>query len=450
MTDTFIAVLPSAGRLMMSLRDIGYDFPSAVADLVDNSIDANSRRVDVDLTADGANSWLRISDDGIGMTGRTLDEAMRYGSHARYRDGALGQFGLGLKTASLSQCRRLTVASRGSERGRIAARRWDIDEVVHRDSWHLEKLRSADLDDRLTERLPAGRTGTVVLWENLDRVLPRRPTTGMTARVLGTATVELREHLAMVFHRFLDGEAYRGRHTLMITLNGTPLEAWDPFARSEPLTRVLPAQVMEFEDPDGRRVAVDVQPYVLPGQHLFSSPETHRAAGGPKRWNRQQGFYIYRRERMIQAGGWNRLRTLDEHAKLARIALDLPIGEEERFAVDVAKMRVTLPEDLRSSLRALAAAVVAAAQDRYRDHLDATVPIDDVGTRTPRVEAISLSRDWPAILAVVDEVLGDDPALRDRLLVRLVGLSASRTVSADEKCGMLWWSSLTPTSSWCW
>jgi hypothetical protein len=419
MTHAFTAVLPSAGRLMMSLRDIGYDLPGAVADLVDNSIDANSHHVDVDLVADGANSWLRISDDGIGMTGRALDEAMRYGSHARYSAGALGQFGLGLKTASLSKCRRLTVASRGSERGRIAARRWDIDEVVRRDSWHLEKLSSADLDDRLANRLPAGRTGTVVLWEKLDRVLPRRPTAGITARVLGTATAELRDHLAMVFHRFLDGEASRGHHTLTITLNGVPVEAWDPFARSEPLTRALPAQVMDFEDPDGRRVAVDIQPYVLPGQHLFSSPEAHRAAGGPKRWNRQQGFYIYRHERMIQAGGWNRLRTLDEHAKLARIALDLPVGEEERFAVDVAKMRVTLPEDLRPGLRAFAAAIVAAAQDRYRDHLDTAVPTEDSAIHIPTPEAISLSRDWPAILAVVDDVLGDSPALRDRLLVRL-------------------------------
>jgi hypothetical protein len=140
---------------------------------------------------------------------------------------------------------------------------------------------------------------------------------------------------------------------------------------------------------------------------------------GPNRWNRHQGFYIYRRERMIQAGGWNRLRTLDEHAKLARIALDLPLGAEERFAVDVAKMRVTIPEDLRPGLRALAAAAVAAAQERYRDHLHGVEPTEAVPIHTPTPEAISLSRDWPAILAVVDDVLGGDPELRDKLLVRL-------------------------------
>lgn len=419
MSNMFATVLPSAGRLMVSLRDIGYDLPSAVADLIDNSIDANARHVAVELVADGAQSWLRVSDDGAGMTGKRLDEAMRYGSHADYGNRALGHFGLGLKTASLSQCRRLTVASRGAARGRVAARRWDLDEVVRRDSWDLETLHAAETDMRLTDPLVPGRTGTVVLWEKLDRVLPRRPTSGMTARVLGSATYDVRAHLAMVFHRFMDGEAYGGRDSLTLTLNGEPVDPWDPFARSEPHARELPAQVVQYEDPDGRTVTVDVQPFVLPGQHLFSSPEAHRQAGGPKRWNRHQGFYIYRRERVIQAGGWNRLRTLDEHAKLARIALDLPPGQEELFAVDVAKMRVTIPEDLRPGLRALAAATVAVAQERYRDNLHGpeTPHGADLDGRSP--EAISLSRDWPAILAVVDDVLGDDPGLRDKLLVRL-------------------------------
>lgn len=419
MTEPFVTMLPSAGRLMMSLRDIGYDLASAVADLVDNSIDANARSVAVELFADGPESWLRVSDDGIGMTGVRLDEAMRYGSHADYRVTSLGHFGLGLKTASLSQCRRLTVASRGNVGGRLAGRRWDLDEVLRRDSWDLEKVRAAEADARLTAPLDGCATGTVVLWEHLDRVLPRKPTPGMTARVLRGAADDIRAHLAMVFHRFLDGEAYDGRRSLALSVNGEPVEPWDPFARSEAHTRELAAQVVEFEDPSGAVIAVDVRSFVLPGQHLFSTPEAHRRAGGPNRWNRHQGFYIYRRDRLIQAGGWNRLRTLDEHAKLARIAIDLPPGEEERFAVDVAKMRVAIPEDLRPGLRAIAAATVALAQERYRDHLDDSTDPPTLDLEPPGAEAISISRDWPAIMSAVDEVLGDDIELRDRLLVRL-------------------------------
>lgn len=416
MSEGFVTVLPSAGRLMTSLRDIGYDVASAVADLVDNAIDANATRVEIDLVADGAASWLRVVDDGLGMSPSRLDEAMRYGSHSDYQARSLGHFGLGLKTASLSQCRRLTVASRGRSNGRTAIRRWDLDEVLRRDSWDLERVRASAADARLTTPLDEHETGTVVLWERLDRVLPRKQTLGITARVLRGVEDDVRLHLAMVFHRFLDGEAYAERRSLELILNGSAVPAWDPYARTEPLTRQLPAQRVSYEDGDGAEVAIDVQPYVLPAQHLFSSAEAHRVAGGPHRWNRQQGLYIYRRERLIQAGGWNRLRTLDEHAKLARIAIDLPAGGEERFTVDVAKMRVSIPEDLRPGLRALVAATVAIAQERYREHDDFA---DQEDTLTPGPEAISISRDWPAIMAAVDDVLGDDVELRDRLLVRL-------------------------------
>lgn len=414
----FVTVLPSAGRLMASLRDIGYDLPGALADLVDNSIDAGARQVAIDIVADGPESWIRVLDDGLGMTGARLDEAMRYGTHTDYEPNSLGHFGLGLKTASLSQCRRLTVASRGAAGGRLAVRRWDLDEVVRRDSWDLERITPGTADRRLTEPLNGDACGTVVLWESVDRVIPRKPTPGMTARVVTTATDEVRAHLAMVFHRFLDGEAFGGRTRLELTLNGEPIEPWDPFARSESLTRELPSQTLEYEDSDQRSIAIEVTPYVLPGQQLFSSVEAHRAAAGPRRWNRHQGFYIYRRDRLIQAGGWNRLRTLDEHAKLARIAVDLPVGDEDRFAVDVAKMRVAIPEELRPGLRAIAAGAVSAAQERYRDHLEAHTDLPPTAA-APTAEAISISRDWPAILSVVDDVLGADPELRDRLLLRL-------------------------------
>ncbi len=418
--QNYLTVLPSAGRLMSSLRDIGYDLPSAIADLVDNSIDAGSRRILVDMVPDGSASWIRVSDDGLGMTGSELDEAMRYGTQTEYERGALGHFGLGLKTASLSQCRRLTIASRGRHRGRIAVRRWDLDEVLRRDSWDLERLPAATVGERVTSVLGRERQGTVVLWENVDRVLPRKPTPAMTARVMATACEEVRQHLAMVFHRFLDGEAYGGNGRLELQLNGVEVEAWDPYARAEEHTRELPPQVVEYEDSDGRMISIDVRPYILPGQHLFSSQEAHRQAGGPRRWNRHQGFYIYRRERLIQAGGWNRLRTLDEHAKLARIAVDLPVGDEDRFAVDVAKMRMTIPEELRPGLRAIASGAVAAAQERYRDHLDATTAANGhPPAGGPTSEAISISRDWPAILGVVEDVLGSDPELRDQLLLRL-------------------------------
>jgi hypothetical protein len=430
-SDRYTTILPSAARLMVSLRDIGYDPSGALADLVDNAIDANAKTVAIDIVAEGPDSWIRVADDGIGMSPARLGEAMRYGTQVEYGPRALGHFGLGLKTASLSQCRRLTVASRGQDGTRIAVSRWDLDEVLRRNSWDLERPRRSECPEHLTGPLPDGSQGTVVLWENLDRVLPRRPTEGITARVLRTVANDVRGHLAMVFHRFLDGEAFAGRRRLSITLNGEPIEAWDPFARNEPQTRRLPVQRLEYSEADGRTIVTEVQPHVLPGQQFFSSPAAHRAAGGPARWNRHQGFYIYRRDRLIQAGGWNRLRTLDEHAKLARIAIDLPVGEEDRFAVDVAKMRVSIPEELRPALRAVASAAVAVAQESYRDHLDANAADMAASAEKPSPDAISISRDWPAIMAVVDKVLGEDLELRDRLLLELANTDPDDSALVD-------------------
>ena len=144
-------LIPSARRLMESLRDIGYDLAAAVADLVDNSIDADASSVAVDIGHDGNGAWLRIADDGGGTESR-LDEAMRYGSTRSYGATDLGRFGLGLKTASLSQCRRLTVATRSTTRGPIRIRRWDLDRVAKTDSWLVERLYST------LEPAPADRT----------------------------------------------------------------------------------------------------------------------------------------------------------------------------------------------------------------------------------------------------------------------------------------------------
>lgn len=357
-------MIPSARRLMGSLRDLGYELPQAVAELVDNSIDAGASRVDITIHFEGADSWIRVADNGRGMTPRGIDEAMRYGSAGHYVDASLGGFGLGLKTASFSQCRRLTVATRRTARSRPEIRCWDLDEVGAANDWLLARLLPSEAPAELLD--PIGVIpGTVVLWEGLDRVLLYQNPWGARAEnALSRIRSDLASHLAMVFHRFLADEARRAA-PLEIAIDGSPLEPWDPFARDEEATQVLPEQHLEVEV-GGQSHALVARPYLLPSQQRFSTPEAHHAAGGPRKWNRQQGFYIYREDRLIQSGGWNRLRTQDEHTKLARIALDIPRGADEAFGVNVSKMRVLLPEAVRPPLRALVAGIVSRAQDRYR------------------------------------------------------------------------------------
>jgi hypothetical protein len=416
---------------MASLRDIGYDISAAVADLVDNSIDAGATEIDITIHDAGGDSWVRVADNGIGMRPRELDEAMRYGSERSYERHDLGHFGLGLKTASLSQARCLTVASRKGDRGRLSVRRWDLDRIEQADEWLLESPPRDEWPDHLVEPL-ANQSGTVVHWQRLDRLLSyRRPNGAATTRALRAMAGEITEHLGMVFHRFISGEATNGHRSLRIAVSGEPVHPWDPFARDEPRTRALPVLRLPLEGIDGETVDVEVSPFVLPAQQAFSSQEAHQRAGGPARWNRQQGLYIYRRERLIQSGGWNRLRTMDEHSKLARIAVDIPAGAEDAFQINVAKMNVVLPDRLRADLRALVSSVVAEAQRSYREHAGDGSTLRSDGAPRKRVAVAAadapgpqISRDWLAITRIVSAELSEDPGLRDRLLLRLANASS--------------------------
>ncbi len=352
---------------MESLRDIGYELPAAVADLVDNSIDADATRVDVTVTFEGEDSWIRVADNGTGMPTHRMNEAMRYGTDRDYTEADLGKFGLGLKTASLSQCRRLTVATRTNPQRRdIEIRRWDLDHVMDEDRWQLLRLGPSEVRDEIVMPLQNG-PGTVIMWELLDRVLDYKLPSGVAAENgLSTICRDIEAHLAMVFHRFI---AQQGRRALplTITLQGNEVDPWDPFARGEPATQRLDKQTISLRH-GGRTHTVRVQPYVLPNQLQFSTARAWEVTSGPKKWNRQQGFYIYRGGRMIQSGGWNRLRTPDEHTKLARIAIDIPRGADAAFGINVSKMRVLIPADVRADLRAIASAVANRAQAAYRQN----------------------------------------------------------------------------------
>jgi len=361
---TWYDVAPSAARLTGSLRDIGYDFPTAVADILDNSVAAGATRVDVMVEFDGADSRVIIADDGCGMGSRALLEALRFGTRRTYRGGELGRYGLGLKTASLSQCRSVTVVSRSSrEVVRTYARVLDLDVVEDWDEWVVGDPGPDPLVARARRMLAEG-PGTVVMWQRLDRVLPeKRPEGGWARRRLETLAARTAAHLGVVFHRYLEGTA--GQVPLVITVNGQKVAGWDPFAPGEQARQELPAQ--RFQVTSGKVTGyVTLRRYVLPSRDRFSSPAEFERLSGPMNWNRQQGLYVYRVDRLVQWGGWNGIRGIDEHTKLARAALEFDTELDEAFHINVAKMRVSLPPQLRQMLEAPVHELCIHADGAYR------------------------------------------------------------------------------------
>ena len=361
-----IELIPSARRLIRSLRDIGYEFVDAVADIVDNSIEAEASAIAIKLEFDGEDSYLTIADNGIGMSSKEIQEALRFGSNSSYSENEdLGRYGLGLKTASLSQAEKLTVSSRRSnERARINSYCWSLEHIEYSNRWEILEVDRNEIKDEVFEHLQRT-TGTVVTWEKLGRLLGYKYPQGEHARKQSSQMVDsLKNHLGMVFHKFLSGEV-RGKR-IAIYVNDERVLPWDPFSRGEPHTLTLEAVNLPI-DFDERIYNVKLQPYILPPQSLFSSPKAHNQASGPNKWNKQQGLYIYRSNRIIQAGGWNNLRTNDEHTKLLRIAVYIPQQVEELFQVNVAKKHAVLPRDLRIQMLKSIQHVIHLAQEVYRE-----------------------------------------------------------------------------------
>jgi hypothetical protein len=371
-------VTPSASRLTNSLRDIGYDFASAVADLVDNSISAGSRQIDIELVYEGESSYILIADDGWGMGDDDLTEALRFGSRRDYLNDELGRYGLGLKTASLSQCRRVTVMSRRTPiQRRISARTLDLDHIMDTDRWELVEVPEDTWAFRALEWLDSS-PGTVVCWEKLDRVLPKGRSVGGGRRRIESLSNRLSDHLGMIFHRFLEGSAL-DCHRLAITVNGQKVRPWNPFAPKEEARIELPRR--QFEIVAGDEVGfVSFTPIVLPARNLFSGINEFERMSGPAKWNRQQGIYVYRADRLVQSGGWCGLRAIDEHTKLARAAIDFMPELDELFRINVAKMRVSLPVEVRPLIEPHVTDLCHRAQEMYRRDLREGVNQEPLGT----------------------------------------------------------------------
>ena len=358
-------IAPSAARLTGSLRDIGYDFPTAIADLVDNSVTANASRVNVYTHFEPNGSYVLISDDGDGMSERALIEAMRFGTRRSYETNELGRFGLGLKTGTFSQCRRLTVVTRTTpKRPTFHVMTLDLNRIARSDRWDITAGETSPAIERAKDLLRES-PGTVVVWEDLDRVLPERyAESGWGRRRLRSLAGKTADHLAMVFHRFIAGDV-SGRSEVVICVDDEKLRPWDPFAPEEMERTVLPEHLFEIETPNGSS-EVRFRGVVLPARDRFSSLEEFERLSGPLKWNRQQGLYIYRADRLVQHGGWSGLRGIDEHTKLARGAIDFHTHLDESFQINVAKMSVALPPALRQMLERPVQELCVMADDAYR------------------------------------------------------------------------------------
>jgi len=329
---------PHVSSFVKSLRDIGYTFEVAVADLLDNCLTATAQNIEI-YSASSPDAILCVLDDGFGMNSGELKEAMRLATKdpdLKRASKDLGRFGLGLKTASFSQCKLLTVISK-TKSSDLSVRQWDLNKVIDSNEWLVNSL---DIDELggipLLDKLHAQESGTLVVWQKLDRI---------KYGSLSTHLDHLNKHLSLVFHRFIDG--YKDIEKVAISINDSLIKAFDPFNKANASTLKEEETFLKVQD-----VNIAVRAYILP-PYTKTSPEEFEKYATSNGYSRSQGFYLYRADRIITHGTWWNLIKSQDSNNLVRIQMDMPNSQDDAWGVTITKsgFGVTPPSFIRQDLR---------------------------------------------------------------------------------------------------
>ena len=413
-----IELPPHASSLVESMRDIGYSFPAAIADIVDNSISADSRRIAINFLWNEGDPVLAVADDGDGMNSHALLEAMRPGTRSPRGERAvkdLGRFGLGLKTASFSQCRRLSVVSR-TESSNIAGYCWDLDYIAETNAWSVQPL-SAKAIERLPFRNLLGDHGTLVVWEKIDRLMDF--TSRRAEDLFNEHFDEAHDHLQLVFHRFLEPMAdEKHLSRVRIDMNGLALEPFNPFFPDSGARQMLMTEDIPVEGSNVR-----IQPYVLP-HHSRVGKDAYERYAGPDGYAHTQGFYVYRNRRLIDHGTWFRLIPKREMTRLARVRIDIPNTLDHLWGIDVRKSRATPPGVIRESLKRVIGRITESAEKVYTHRGKKGVSEENapIWQRLRRHGEIhySVNEEHP-LLASLRREMGEEQSRQLKIFLRLLG-----------------------------
>ena len=352
-----LQLFPSAPILIESTRSIGYSFESAIADIVDNSISAGATSITIEFEAQDS-PFVAIIDDGHGMNRQDLIAAMKYGSQSSLSARSktdLGRFGLGLKVASLSQCRKLCVLTKTKDSKLIGAS-WDLDVIEQTQDWILLILSEQEVNDKLTKlRVDNLNQGTIVVWEEFDRI---SNTSIDTTKIIIEKMDNVSKHLSLVFHKYMSQDY--SKNTLNIEVNGVKLKATDPFLIHHPSTQPKSIETLTIENQK-----IYVRPHILP--HAKKLTNANKVTlGKVDDYRTNQGFYVYRNKRLIIWGTWFKLFKQNELTNLARVSVEIPNSLDHIWEIDVKKSTATLPDIIRKKLQAVTSASIEGSEKVYR------------------------------------------------------------------------------------
>lgn len=347
---------PYAPNLVESTRSIGYSFETALADIVDNSVSNFSKRIDIKFSTSDK-PYIAIIDDGLGMSSDDLENAMRYGSSNSLNDRAendLGRFGLGLKMASMSQCRKLTVVSKHNNK--FSAACWDLDYIHKTEQWSLIRFTDKEIKKlRHVSDLEKYKSGTIVIWENMDRI---SESPHDFANEFNEKLNFADKHISLVFHRFLENKL--SKQFFEIFFNNRKVEPIDPFMLANRATQQLEEEILFID-----KTQIKITPFIIPFMSKLTTKE-RAIQDDYKDLNLKQGLYIYRNNRLIVWGKWFRLLSDSELKRLARVRVDLPNSIDSHWKIDVKKSSAQIPSVIKEQLKQIVVRVVGKSERVYK------------------------------------------------------------------------------------
>lgn len=385
-----------ARSLLTGLRAIGYSFSTAVADIIDNSISAEATIVKIFFDPLESVPYFCVLDNGIGMNFSELNNAMIPGSDRSGKTDCeleLGRFGLGLKSASLSQCREFIVASK--KFGKTNAMAFDLDIIEDCDKLMLKVLSREEIDILpYIGLLKSYTSGTLVIWQKFDKI---ESATKSFEDSFRKVVAEAKKHVEFVFHRFYDD--------IEIYFNNKRIERRDPFLLGSFGRQQTGRTTSIFIDGS----VITVTPYTLPFANSLTSEEK-ALLGNPKSIYDEQGFYIYRNKRLISWGNWMRMGVRSELNKLARIQVDIPSSLDEVWSLDVKKSSAKIPDIIKNQIKAAVEDSIVRSKRTTRfpgtkEQASELRVWDRINEHEGKVQ-YRINRNTPAIMAL-ENVLGE-------------------------------------------
>jgi hypothetical protein len=335
-------VRPDAETLLQSVRAFGYTLETSIADLIDNSITAKASEIKITYGIDRFSSFVRVEDNGKGMTESELVIAMKIGSFnplTKRQENDLGRFGLGLKTASFSQCKRLTVKTRNKS-GKEFIRCWDLDVIAKEEEWVLLRNYADKYSEKNIGQFSFLGPGTIILWEKLDRLVESGEIQKDKEHFY-RKFANVRKHLGVTFHRFIED------NEISISVLNDKIESINPFY----ISSEFPSTELQEEQLSIYKQNISIQPFILPHESRLSSNERNDLEI-IKGWTEHQGIYLYRNKRLIADGTWLDLDfKKKESQRLCRIKIDIPNTLDKEWQIDVKKASAKIPDVIRKHLK---------------------------------------------------------------------------------------------------